>query len=739
MPRPLRPLLPGLLVLLGLCPAGAAGQARVYVDAAAAPGGDGTSWAHAYRSLGDALTALAAGTARVEVWVAGGTYTVPDAGREGTFRLRPETPLYGGFRGTEDTRAARDPAAPPTVLSGDTGVPGDASDNAYHVVTAAPGASPDSAVVLDGVTVRDGRATPGLPPHPTGAASGGGIYAVNVPLRLRHTRLEENHAATSGGGVYASGRPFTLDRVTIIGNTAGQMGGGVALNLCPNATLADVAFETNTASERGGGLSASSSAVAISGASRFTGNLAGGAGGALGLDRSRIVAEGTVFAGNGCLNGSPCNGGAIALDGNPAPNTNRTPATLADATFTRNQATQGGAVYAYATYGAGLRIQRTLFRENTAAASGGAFAYEASSTSSTGPPNLTFSDVRFERNAAGTDGGAASLPRSTRPLFVRTTFVGNTAEGNGGALTLNSRIPRVVNTWFVGNVAAAGGAVAIYDQATSGYFANTVFVGNRATAGGSAVHVYGGQPTFVNVALAANDTPAFHVATGRHVLFYNGVVWGNKEPFMAATGGFLDVTYAVVQGGWPAPVVFNGDPLFTALNPGADQVWGTGDDALNLRLRPGSPGIDAGLAAFMPPDDADLDGDGNVTEPLPLDLDGVPRLQGAAVDFGPYEGVSVLLEVPTAAPRVDALDAPRPNPTRGIAGLTLTLARDRARVTAAAYDALGRRVAVLHDGPLAASAAHALTLDAAGLPAGTYFVRVEADGLRLTRPVTVVR
>ncbi|HLA64668.1 MAG TPA: T9SS type A sorting domain-containing protein, partial [Rhodothermales bacterium] len=62
-----------------------------------------------------------------------------------------------------------------------------------------------------------------------------------------------------------------------------------------------------------------------------------------------------------------------------------------------------------------------------------------------------------------------------------------------------------------------------------------------------------------------------------------------------------------------------------------------------------------------------------------------------------------------------------PNPAVGRAVATLTLAAPQT-ATVALYDALGRRVAVLNDGPLAAGA-HAFALDAERLPAGLYVVR----------------
>ena len=62
-----------------------------------------------------------------------------------------------------------------------------------------------------------------------------------------------------------------------------------------------------------------------------------------------------------------------------------------------------------------------------------------------------------------------------------------------------------------------------------------------------------------------------------------------------------------------------------------------------------------------------------------------------------------------------------PNPARGASTVTLSLDAPRT-VVAAVYDALGRRVATLHHGPLAAGD-HTLRLDAARLPSGVYLIR----------------
>jgi hypothetical protein len=85
-----------------------------------------------------------------------------------------------------------------------------------------------------------------------------------------------------------------------------------------------------------------------------------------------------------------------------------------------------------------------------------------------------------------------------------------------------------------------------------------------------------------------------------------------------------------------------------------------------------------------------------------------------------------------------SLGPARPNPTTGVTVLPLSLPA-AADVQAAVYDALGRRVRVLHEGRLQAGM-HDLALDGAGLAPGVYVVRVVVDRDRpLTRRVTVLR
>jgi hypothetical protein len=97
------------------------------------------------------------------------------------------------------------------------------------------------------------------------------------------------------------------------------------------------------------------------------------------------------------------------------------------------------------------------------------------------------------------------------------------------------------------------------------------------------------------------------------------------------------VTYSDVRGGFAGEGNINLNPIF--VDPG------NGD----FHLSPGSPCIDAADNTAVPPDEFDLDGDNNTTEPLPFDLDSHARFvddpnttdtgngDPPIVDMGAYE------------------------------------------------------------------------------------------------------
>ena len=114
----------------------------------------------------------------------------------------------------------------------------------------------------------------------------------------------------------------------------------------------------------------------------------------------------------------------------------------------------------------------------------------------------------------------------------------------------------------------------------------------------------------------------------------------------------------------------------------------------------------------------------------------------AATDSGVWRtrgSVSVSDEsaTPPGTPSGAVLDAPYPNPAAGTMTIPLALG-EAATVRVTVVDVLGREVAVVHAGRLAAGR-HTLAFDTRALAAGVYVVRAEQPSGATTTRLTVVR
>ncbi len=209
---------------------------RLYVDASATGNNTGKSWADAFTDLQDAFTyGCISGDIR-EIYVAQGTYKTAkgnSSDREATFRLVGKDRLYGGFPSGGADFADRNPDAYPTILSGDIGQPGIATDNSYNVVTIT--GDRGNEVWLEGFTIRDGYADGSV------RYGGGGLlmdYAGTTISRIhttiRNCKFINNHARL-GGAIYTYHYDLVLyyylrvHNTLFEGNTASEYGGAVYL------------------------------------------------------------------------------------------------------------------------------------------------------------------------------------------------------------------------------------------------------------------------------------------------------------------------------------------------------------------------------------------------------------------------------------------------------------------------------------------------------------------------------
>ena len=417
----------------------------------------------------------------------------------------------------------------------------------------------------------------------------------------------------------------------------------------------------------------------------------------------------------------------------------------------RNSATgyyggQGGGLYAS---GSDVHLDESIVEANRAAGPGSGVGGGLCITG--GTVLLTSSLVR--RNEVGGDAGmiAGGIYCGSTCILRDSYVVSNGAGqyGHGGGI-YNTGSLTVSGTGFYSNGGYGGGAIA---SSGSGTVTNSTFYGNRAYGdiafvnfNGAALLLEGGQFRASSSTFAGNqafrneeDGRTFYVDEGdltlSNVIVRDdpiGLIW-------QANDASSSVSHALISGGYAEGTnIIDADPLFVREpSPGPDGEWGTDDDDYgDLRLQRASPAVDAGDAALLPNDHLDLDGDGDTDEPLPLDLDGSPRVQGTGLDLGAYESpFNVAAEDNAPVPTALVLTA-APNPFAASATVTLALpAPGEARV--AAFDVLGRQVAVLHDGPLAAGR-HPLALGA-GLAPGLYLVRAVTGEAVATLRVTKSR
>ena len=604
-------------------------EATRYYVAKTGSGSPGTSWVNAFKNVQDALGAASSGD---EIWVAAGIY-YPDIGvgqvdneRTSTFELKEDVALYGGFDTGDKKFSDRDWRVNLTVLSGD--IDGNdthtegvvlttthiAGNNAYHVVTAdgATGMLITGSTILDGFTITAGQANANFAPNNTG----GGFYCdghgngKECSPSLNNMAFSGNYAEY-GGAMFNYGRNGdsspVLKQVTFSGNSAEKSGG---------AMFNSGTFGTSSPSLRN---------VTFSGNSAYV----GGAMYNIGIDgtSSPSLREVTFSDNSAWYGGAMFNNGSDM--GSCIPD-------LSDVIFSGNSAMgNGGAIYnnGYKGNSSPILINVT-FSGNSADLSGGAMYNDGHQ--GTSKPKLN--DVTFSDNSAGNDGGAMynhGEQGTSKPSLEDVTFSGNSAGNNGGAMYNNGSngysSPSLTNVVFSGNTAVFRGGAMYTNGSESGNsnpsLTNVTFSGNFAGEIGGGMYNYG---------FDGNSKPVVR----------NSILWNNQdnsgtEPLFgniynnAAT---VTVTHSIIQGSegsisWTGGSYIDGggnideDPLFIlAIDPSTAPTT-TG----NLRLKTGSPAIDAGDNTYIAGFPTDLDGKARIVDG---DFDGTPTVDMGAYEFG---------------------------------------------------------------------------------------------------------
>jgi len=364
----------------------------LYVNAAAAAGGNGLWWGSAFKDIQQALDKARADNRWREVWVAQGTYR-PDRGtlsREASFELVSGITILGGFAGFESDASQRDSVAHLTILSGDLGQVG---YNSARIVTAH---SLTPAAKLAGFTIGSAVVN-------NYVGVGGAVYAESSQLNINDCILADNRGGTpyTGGGTAAgliagAGSIVHVTNCRIVRN-AGEPG-GYALSpmgegggtgwgvICDQSAL--VLSNCVVAQNTGGSGSGGSCTAGVG----WDGGDGGNGGGLSVSGNSTVTVVNSVFTGNGP------GGGGSGVYCNVRPGNSGAPGTgggvlLSESTIAVTNCTLASNSFAIAGTMSGVSVRNSIVWNN-GLAPGASVQYSSLSQAYPGTGNLA-GDPKF--------------------------------------------------------------------------------------------------------------------------------------------------------------------------------------------------------------------------------------------------------------------------------------------------------------------------------------------------------
>lgn len=368
-----------------------------------------------------------------------------------------------------------------------------------------------------------------------------------------------------------------------ISNVTFRQNSGVAVcSLGANLTINNSAFEANTGvslrENYGGALKAEGGTVSVVDSSFFNNGTSLTRGGAIAMLTGQLTVDSSYFEGN-----TP-NGGGGAIYCGDSELTVRRSQFVDNHCCSSQDELGGGAIYA--NLGT-VTVSQCDFQGGYGRDSGGGIAVSA-------VDSVLVHNSRFINNVASGlsvtgQGGAVYASGAKRVEVAGSLFYGNLARGwyaLGGALNVTADVVQLTNNTFVnngidGSEPGYGGAISI-QASVQGDISNCLFWNNAAESAAD-VYVQAESPVTLRTSTFSNDAACL-----------------------------------------PASECPAADPVFL--------------DVTGMDFTPTSHAcIDQGTLAGLPRDVTDVDQDGDVDEPLPRDILGNHRLQGASVDLGAIE------------------------------------------------------------------------------------------------------
>ena len=345
--------------------------------------------------------------------------------------------------------------------------------------------------------------------------------------------------------------------------------------------------------------------------------------------------------------------------------------------------------------------------------------------------SIKTSDATVRYNTFRRSQGTLSVRHGNRTLVEGNVFLGENAPGTGGIrfygddhVIANNVMTGLTGTTWDAPIAVTNGDAEYGSTSdlTRHFTPNRALIVHNTLVGnahgiqiGYTGSGYNRPPrdiTFVNNVVQGSENDLVHVFTTPETPMWTGnLMWPTGSASLGITAAEDQIRVA--------------DPLLAS----GDQPW---------LLSAASPAVDAASGAMVA-----LDVQGQTRDTPDVGADEYAPGQPVrfapltAADVGPDAATATASEPAGPARAGLALRLAGPNPARERTTL-LPAVRTPGPVEVALYDALGRRVARLHDGPLV-SGAHVLPLDARGLAPGVYLVRASGEAGAVSRSLTVVR
>jgi parallel beta-helix repeat protein len=423
------------LIALALLAAPAGGAlAVVYVDQNAhGPAHDGLSWATAFLSVQEGVSA-AQSEGGDQVWVADGAYYE-------ALLLGDRVQLFGGFQGTEESLEQRDPVANETILDG----------SGIQQVVLIHNASD---TIIDGFIIQHGMGT-----------DGAGIDCLNSTATITNNLFRENATENLGGGLRVSGQSSTatVSGNRFLDNEAGY-GGGVGATNQATLTLTGNEFRRNVAMLAAGAVTVINKCLAEIRGNLVTENVGGFCGG-IRVFNSVATIEDNVVTANSSTNGS---GAGIFIR-------NYATVVISNNQIISNVSSRNGAGIQFGGWSTGT-IEGNVIEDNSSTGNGGGIYIYLDSYC-----HVTGNTIARNRSECG----AGIMVMQSDALIEANTIEENEAYWWGGGLGSQgpSEVALVSNT-LSGNTANLGGGLCVQDATSDMRVTGNLFEENAADHGG---------------------------------------------------------------------------------------------------------------------------------------------------------------------------------------------------------------------------------------------------------------